>query len=53
MNYTRLFLISIIILAFLSTTTIVILSQSSTRQVGTPLCEIYQESSGVRCARIT
>jgi hypothetical protein len=53
MNYARLFFVSIIVFVFLSTTTIVILSQSSTREVGTPLCELYTEASGVRCARIT
>jgi len=52
MNYARLLLISVILFVFLCTATVVIVSQSSTRQVGTPNCEIYTEGSGVRCARI-
>jgi hypothetical protein len=52
MNYARLFLLSIIVFIFLSVTTIVIVSQNSTRQVGVATCQIYTEQSGVRCARI-
>lgn len=52
MNYARLLLLSLIIFGSLSITTVVILSQSSTRQVGVANCEIYTEGSGVRCARI-
>lgn len=52
MKYARLFTISIILFVFLSVTTIVIISQSPTRQVGTPMCEIYNSGSS-KCARIT
>jgi hypothetical protein len=52
MKYARLFIFSKIVFIFLSVTTIGILSQNSTRQVGTPMCEIYN-SGASRCARIT
>lgn len=54
MIYTRLLLIATIIFVTLSTTTVIILSQSSTRQVGTPICEIYPNSGqpGRNCASI-
>lgn len=52
MTYSRLLLISIIVLASLSIPTFVILSQGSTREVGSAKCDLYTEQSGVRCARI-
>lgn len=54
MIYARLLLIATIVLVTLSTTTVMILSQSSTRQVGTPICEIYPNSGqpGRNCASI-
>lgn len=52
MNYARMLIISLIVFIFLSTTTIVILSQNSTRQVGTPMCEIYNNEAS-RCAMVT
>lgn len=52
MNYARLTLISTIVFVFLSGTTVVILSQGSTRQMGVAACETYTEQSGTRCARV-
>lgn len=52
MIYYRLLLSSTIIFIFLAATTIVVISQSSTRQVGVPMCQIYTEASGRKCARM-
>lgn len=52
MNYVRPLLLSIIVCVFLSLTTVVIISQSSTRQVGSPTCEIYNSTSTIKCADI-
>jgi hypothetical protein len=54
MIYRRILLISIIAFALLATANIIVISQSSTRQVGIPTCEIYTETGGNqrRCARI-
>lgn len=52
MTYSRLLLVSLIVLVALSIPTVVILSQGSTRQVGSAKCDLYTEQSGVRCARI-
>lgn len=52
MTYARLLLISAIVFVFLSTTTVVIVSQNSTRQIGEPRCEIFVSPEGQRCADI-
>lgn len=52
MTYSRLLLVLLIVLVALSIPTVVILSQGSTRQVGSAKCDLYTEQSGVRCARI-
>jgi hypothetical protein len=52
MNYARLLLISKIFFIFLAGSAAVVISQSSTREVGTPMCETYYEQSGVHCARV-
>lgn len=52
MNSARLLLISTIIFISLAITTVVVVSQGTTREVGVPSCVVYLEQSGVRCARI-
>lgn len=52
MNYVRPLLVSIIVCVFLSVTTIITISQSSTRQVGRATCEIYNSTSTIKCADI-
>jgi hypothetical protein len=54
MIYQRILIISIIAFALLATANVIVISQSSTRQVGFPVCEIYTETGGNRrrCARI-
>lgn len=51
MNYRVIFLISIIILVSLSIANVVILS-SGRIQIGTPVCDIFNDNSGTRCASI-
>lgn len=51
-TYARLLVFSVIISSLFQVTTLLVTSQSSTRQVGTPSCELYTEQSGTRCARI-
>ena len=55
MIHQKLLLISLVIFILLvATNGIIVNSQSSTRQVGTPVCQIYTETGGLqrRCARI-
>lgn len=51
MIYRRLSIASILILILLSVANIIVLS-SRRMQVGTPVCQIYNEQSGRRCARL-
>jgi len=55
MNYRKLLLISVFLFLCLSATSVILISvgSQSTRQVGRPLCEIYTEESGLRCARVS
>lgn len=51
MNYKILFIASIIIFISLSVVDVVVLS-SGRIQVGTPVCEIFTDNGGARCASI-